>query len=69
MFNKCLLFAVLRIVAAKYGVDNNMVTSPSSLLLALRGSWNWSWVDNFLFTLLVYIEKQLCYLNSPRSRM
>lgn len=63
MFNKCLLFA------AEYGVDDKYGGFPILLSLGLHGSWNLSWVDNFLFTPLVYREKQLYYLNSPRSRM
>lgn len=68
MFNKCLLFAVVVVVAAKHGVDNKYGDIRSSLLLAV---WllELSWVDNFLFTPLVHIGKQLYYLNSPRSRM
>ena len=34
MFNKCLLFAVVVVVAAKHGVDNKYGDIRSSLLLA-----------------------------------
>lgn len=68
MLNKCLLFVVIVVVAAKRGADNRYGDILSSLFLAV---WllELSWVDDFLFTPLVHIGKQLYYLNAPRSRM